>query len=232
MPRPSSKDPRSIRRMFDQIAHRYDFLNRLLSLSLDRRWRQNLVDELKDPPVLDLACGSGDVLWQMDQSEDLHGSIGVDFSSEMLGVAREKIGGSSSTGLVQGDVLELPFAGNTFRSTTCGFGVRNFGDRPRAFREVRRILAPDGIFAVLEFFPPRNSFWRKPVHWYLEHVLPVVGNLWSGSVEAYDYLSRSIEAFVPVDSLIEELRAAGFDGIEVRYEFVGLVKIITSRNGT
>lgn len=224
-----SKDPDRVRRMFDRVAGQYDFLNRLLSLGLDRVWRRHLVERLPQGPVLDLACGSGDVLLQLHRSGLGAGATGVDFSGVMLEKAQEKfreheIGAS----LVQGDAGCLPLAPKTFSGVTCAFGVRNFQDRPRAFKDVYRILNDAGVFAILEFFPPSNSLLRLPIRWYLGTVLPVLGNLFSSSDGAYDYLRRSIDNFVSAETLGNELRDSGFERVSIDNEFMGLVKIITA----
>lgn len=225
-----SKDPHKIRRMFDVVAPSYDFLNRLLSLGMDQFWRRNLVRRIEEPPVLDLACGSGDVLYELARNDRGQSALGLDFSREMLDRARKKLRPTDpAVELVQGDALQLPVQSRTYRGVTCAFGVRNFRSRPEAFREAHRVLQPGGTIVILEFFPPDDSFWGRPIRWYLGSVLPALGRYFSDSDEAYEYLRRSIEGFVPADALREELSEAGFIQISEENQFFGLVKIITAQ---
>jgi demethylmenaquinone methyltransferase/2-methoxy-6-polyprenyl-1,4-benzoquinol methylase len=218
--------------MFDGVAPSYDFLNRLLSLGMDRFWRRNLVRRIEEPPVLDLACGSGDVLYELTRNDRGRGALGLDFSRAMLDRAHKKLEPiDPSIGLVQGDALQLPVKNRVYGGVTCAFGVRNFQNRPEAFREVHRVLQSGGNIVILEFFPPDDSFWGRPIRWYLGSVLPAFGRYFSDSGEAYDYLQRSIEGFVPADVLRQELSEAGFIRISEENQFFGLVKIITAQKG-
>lgn len=224
-----TKNPERIRSMFDEVAGQYDFLNRLLSLGLDKFWRQQLVNKIPSSPVVDIACGSGDVLRRIGQSGYLEGLTGVDFSREMLALASLKLREQDfSTQLVQGDALSLPFGNSTHAAATCAFGVRNFANRRRAFSEVERILSSDGRFAILEFFPPRDTIMNQPIRWYLGSLLPTIGGFFSEADGAYDYLSRSINNFIPVGTLEDELISAGFQSVSTQSLLFGLVKIVTA----
>lgn len=221
-----SKNPDRIRGMFNNVADRYDRLNRLLSLGMDHGWRSRMIDKVEGDILLDIACGSGDVLKQADG--DFATGCGLDFSGSMLDEANRKLN-SPSTNLCQGDALNLPFADSTVGAATCAFGVRNFADRKTAFHEIKRVLKPSGNFVILEFFPPSDRWMNKPLRWYMGTVLPLMGRLISGSEDAYEYLNRSIRNFVSTDELQEELWASGFGGSSVESIFFGLVKVITAR---
>jgi len=224
-----SKDPNRIRDMFDSVAGQYDFLNRLLSLGLDRFWRRQLVGCIPNSPVLDLACGSGDVLCQLGEDGLEEKLTGVDFSRGMLDHARQKLSDRTvSAQLVQGDALALPLGTSVYSGATCAFGVRNFDDRPRAFEEVNRVLTDPGRFAILEFFPPSDTVLNKPIRWYLGTLLPAIGGFFSDADDAYDYLNRSINNFISARTLKKELLSAGFDDASEHSVFFGLVKIITA----
>jgi demethylmenaquinone methyltransferase/2-methoxy-6-polyprenyl-1,4-benzoquinol methylase len=226
MSKPLSKNPDRIRDMFDNVAGQYDRLNRLLSLGLDRFWRRRMIEKIEGQTLLDLACGSGDVLQQANGSVD--SSFGLDFSHSMLHEANRKLN-SVESHLTQGDALNLPYNSGTADVVTCAFGVRNFADRPEAFREVNRVLKTGGKFLILEFFPPENTLLNKPLRWYMSTILPAFGQLISNSKDAYEYLNDSIETFVSSDEMKDEILESGFDDCDVESIFFGLVKLITAK---
>ncbi|MFB6347447.1 MAG: bifunctional demethylmenaquinone methyltransferase/2-methoxy-6-polyprenyl-1,4-benzoquinol methylase UbiE [bacterium] len=228
MPDVVSKDPDRIREMFDNVADRYDQLNRLLSLGLDRSWRDRMIRNVQGKSLLDVACGSGDVLQQA--ATNFSSIYGLDFSQRMLQHAQDKVSGDRAL-LCSGDALDLPFKPSTFDAVTCAFGVRNFADRQAAFREVNRVLTPNSNFVILEFFPPPDSLLTAPLRWYMGTVLPFLGKLISQSDDAYEYLNRSIKTFVDAQTLTEELSSSGFKNCTVESVFLGLVKLIIARKG-
>lgn len=210
--------------MFGSIAGKYDLLNRVLSFCIDQSWRTGLVKEARSGRILDLACGTGDVLIALEK-QGLQRLVGVDFSRPMLEYAREK---SVPADLVQGDGLCLPFVDNSFSTITCAFGVRNFADRPAAFNECVRLLETGGRFLILEFFPPDRVWYQWPYRIYLKQVLPRIGAWVSGSHQAYDYLQESVEAFADPEQLLTELRTAGFKNIEFTDLTGGVATMITA----
>lgn len=218
------KNPQTIRQMFGSIAGEYDLLNRVLSLSIDQFWRNRLVKKARPGRILDLACGTGDVLFALEK-QDHHQLVGADFSRPMLKHARDK---SVPADLVQGDGLNLPFSNNSFSTITCAFGVRNFADRPTAFDECVRLLQTGGRFLILEFFPPGQVWYQWPYRIYLKEVLPRVGAWVSGSDRAYDYLRDSVEAFVDREQLQVELQSAGFKNTEFTDFTGGVATLITA----
>lgn len=215
-----------IRRMFGQIAPWYDFLNHLLSLNIDKRWRDRTA-RLVPPgppelgPILDLCTGTGDLALTYDRAAK--GSvpvIGADFSHEMLVRAikkAEEVEAEQRVRFVEADAQALPFPTDTFQLVTNAFGLRNVTDTDKGLREMVRVTRPGGRVAVLEFSKPRNPILGRLYLWYFRYVLPLVGQLISRSAEsAYRYLPESVLRFPDYDALAERMRAAGLT--EVKYE--------------
>ncbi|QJX00781.1 bifunctional demethylmenaquinone methyltransferase/2-methoxy-6-polyprenyl-1,4-benzoquinol methylase UbiE [Frigoriglobus tundricola] len=214
-----------IRRMFGQIAPWYDFLNHLLSLNIDKRWR-NRTARLVPPgpaaagPVLDLCTGTGDLALTYDR--DARGAVpivGADFSHEMLLLAVKKAaaaGAAERVRFVEADAQALPFPGDTFQLVTIAFGLRNVTDPDKGLAEMVRVTRPGGRVAVLEFSKPQNPVLGRLYGWYFRFVLPLVGQLISRNREsAYRYLPASVLKFPDYDALAERMRAAGLG--DVRY---------------
>lgn len=215
-----------IRRMFGQIAPWYDFLNHLLSLNIDKRWRDRTA-KLVPPgpaalgPVLDLCTGTGDLALTYDR--DAKGTvpvIGADFAHEMLVRAVKKAdaaGAGARVRFVEADAQALPFAADTFQLVTNAFGLRNITDTDKGLAEMVRVTRPGGRVAVLEFSKPRNSVLGRLYGWYFRYLLPLVGQLVSRSREsAYRYLPASVLAFPDYDALADRMRGAGLG--EVKYQ--------------
>ncbi len=215
-----------IRRMFGQIAPWYDFLNHLLSLNIDRRWRDRTA-RLVPPgpasagPILDLCTGTGDLALTYDR--DANGTvpvIGADFSHEMLVRAAEKTAAAGAAGrvrFVEADAQALPFPADTFQLVTISFGLRNITDPDKGLREMARVTRPGGRVAVLEFSRPRNPVMGRLYGWYFRYVLPLIGQLISRSKEsAYRYLPASVLAFPDYDALADRMRAAGLADVTYR----------------
>src|SRR6059036_1431206 len=158
-PRRSAPPPPRVAAMFDDIVGRYDLLNRLLSLGLDRRWRRATVRAARSSPnrpVLDLGCGTGDLASLATRSG--HRVVGVDLSRAMLSEARRK---SPGLPVVQGSALALPFADQSFGGAVSGFVLRNLNDLPRAFAELARVLEPGGPIALMDITGPRSPLLRR-----------------------------------------------------------------------
>lgn len=215
-----------IRRMFGQIAPWYDFLNHLLSLNIDKRWREKTA-KLVPPapaatgPVLDLCTGTGDLALAYDRAA--HGGVpivGADFCPEMLVRAREKArvaGAAGRVTFVEADAQSLPFGSESFQLVTNAFGLRNITDTDRGLAEMVRVLRPGGRLAVLEFSKPRHWFFGRMYRAYFRYVLPLLGQLLSRSKEsAYRYLPESVLKFPDYEDLAARFRAHGLT--EVRYE--------------
>lgn len=216
------KDPETIREMFGSIAGKYDLLNRVLSLHIDQLWRKRLVKYVREGRILDLACGTGDVLNSLNGAG--HSQLfGTDFSFPMLAGADKK----SVPGVrVQGDALALPFADDSFRTIACAFGVRNFVNRRQAFSESHRILQPGGKLLILEFFPPGDQWYLWPYRFYLKQILPRIGRFVSGRDDAYHYLRDSVEGFTSKQEFCRELNNEGFDEIKFEDQTGGISTIV------
>ncbi len=226
MNKPSRSKPEQIREMFGTIADRYDLLNRVLSLCIDVRWRRTLTEHATRGDVLDVACGTGDVLKAFGSPSPRYRRVGVDFSYPMLRQADDKL--DSGTRLVQGDALDLPLVSGCFDTVTVAFGVRNFADRPRAFREFRRLIRPGGRLLILEFFPPENGWLLRPYRFYLRTVLPRIGQWLSGSNEAYGYLRDSVESFASRDQVRREVIDSGFEDVWFEEMTGGIATLIVA----
>lgn len=205
-----------IREMFATIAPRYDFLNRLLSLGIDNRWRRAAVERILCPDggtVLDIATGTGDmVLAAAAGTNDSVRLVGTDFCSEMVEIARSKISGSrygSRISLAVASCEELPFRDAFFDAATIAFGIRNVEDREIGLREICRVLKPGGRLVVLEFSTPRSAFFSPLYSLYLRRLLPAVGGLFS-NFTAYSYLPESVRAFPGREAFEKLMQTAGF----------------------
>jgi len=197
--------------MFNSIARRYDFLNHALSFNIDRRWRRQLVEACDVKPgeyVLDVATGTGDVAIEFGRRTSAARIVGLDPSSGMLEVARNKVASDPRAALVEANALALPFPDASFDVVTIAFGLRNLPDYLQGVREMARVLKPGGRLAVLEFLPPSGAT-RLLFRSYVASVLPIIGRAISGSPEAYRYLASSIGEFIDAESVLALLRAAG-----------------------
>ncbi|MBL4819087.1 MAG: bifunctional demethylmenaquinone methyltransferase/2-methoxy-6-polyprenyl-1,4-benzoquinol methylase UbiE [Deltaproteobacteria bacterium] len=189
-------------RIFNQIAHRYDFLNRLLSLGLDQYWRKQAISFLPKSPnlkVLDIATGTADLALMMAQRHDhIERVVGVDIAKDMLQIGRRKVkeaGLCDKIHLDTGDALKLEFPNESFDAVTVAFGLRNMPNQAEAVREMRRVVKPGGRLIILEFSMPKHPIFRLIYLAYFRHILPVVGGLLSGHYQAYRYLNQSVEQF-------------------------------------
>ena len=207
------KDEKKISGMFDSIASKYDRMNHGMSLGIDRLWRRRFVRRLEKKlpekaAVLDLACGTGDLTKAL--SDRGYHVTGLDISSEMMAIGREKCRYlSPKPNFVLGSAEQIPFPDDTFDAVTIAFGLRNFDHRARCLAEIRRVLKPGGQLAVLEFAVPRNRHWNKIYLFYFKNILPLIGRL-VGSADAYGYLVDSVLAFPRYEALCDEFRRAGF----------------------
>lgn len=212
---------RGIRDMFDRIAPRYDLLNRVLSLGIDRRWRRFAVQQLqipRDGMVLDIATGTGDVALEVARQTDASVRvIGSDFTQAMLVLGQEKIAGSPYRGrilLVNAPCEEMPHPDQTFDGITIAFGIRNVVDREKGLREMLRVLKPGGRAVILEFATPLNGFFRAVYYFYFLRVLPWLGGLFSQR-SAYQYLPDSVLEFPDRETFRHMMENAGFMDVRI-----------------
>src|SRR5438309_7967040 len=198
--------------MFDRIAPVYDAMNRVMTAGLDVRWRKLAAQSAvrSGDRALDAACGTGD-LALADLAAGASRVTGLDFSERMLERARRK---SAAIEWVQGDMLALPFADETFDAATVGFGVRNVADLELALRELRRVLRPGGRVAILEITQPRGAL-RLFYRLWFDGIVPLLGKLLRGG-SAYTYLPASVRRFPGPEELAALLERAGFAEVSFR----------------
>lgn len=206
--------------MFDNIAGRYDFLNHALSLNIDRSWRKKLLQRVspalqkQNALVLDLCCGTGDVLLDLEAYQHVP-IIGSDFSHLMLTAAQKKIlERKFHSKLFESDALQLPLRDHAVDLITIAFGFRNLANYETGLQELHRVLKPGAMLAILEFSHSQNVLMRPLYSFYSRHILPVVGGMISGSREAYTYLPESIEKFPTAEMLRGMMSDAGFERTE------------------
>jgi len=219
---------RYVRSMFDSIVPTYDLLNRVLSMGIDRSWRSRLVSlagDINGKPVLDICCGTGDLTRELAAAgADIHS---LDFSFEMLkrGAAKGWLSGRN----ISADAGRLPFKNGSFHSLAIAFGIRNIPDVDVFLAESLRVLKAGGALFILELTRPENRFVRFFYNIYLTKILPFVGGLFSGKMEAYRYLAGSISTFLDRGALIERIRAAGFSSAEYESLTLGTATIYICR---
>jgi demethylmenaquinone methyltransferase/2-methoxy-6-polyprenyl-1,4-benzoquinol methylase len=219
---PVDKSSDRIRRMFGQLAGRYDFLNHLLSLNIDRYWRRRTV-RLVPPngplPILDVCTGTGDLALAYDRAAAGKTPIvAADFCHEMLAIGRQKAGRIGANGritFVEADAQSLPLPSDAFQIVSVAFGLRNVADTDRGLREMTRVCAPGGHVAVLEFSSPTVQPFKAIYGWYFRNVLPRIGRIFArNSGDAYEYLPSSVGEFPQGEALSARMRDAGL--VELR----------------
>ncbi|MCE2741694.1 MAG: bifunctional demethylmenaquinone methyltransferase/2-methoxy-6-polyprenyl-1,4-benzoquinol methylase UbiE [Sphingobacteriales bacterium] len=210
-----------VEEMFNSIAPKYDFLNRFLSLGIDKIWRKKAISFLKplQPKlILDVATGTGDLaLEAMKLNPDQ--IIGLDIAEQMLAFGRVKIankGWSNTIKMMQGDSENLPFEDNKFDAISVAFGVRNFQHLSLGLKEMNRVLKPGGRLVVLEFSKPASFPYKQVYNFYFSYILPFMGNLLSKSKNAYTYLPESVKYFPEGEAFAAFLQEAGFVNIMVK----------------
>jgi demethylmenaquinone methyltransferase/2-methoxy-6-polyprenyl-1,4-benzoquinol methylase len=222
-------------RMFDNIAPRYDLLNRVLSVGIDRFWRREVIRILgRDGAprrILDVATGTADLAIEALRLNPQQ-VVGVDIAEEMLSVGRKKIASIGATGTIAlqaCDAEQLPFADHTFDAVTVAFGVRNFESLGTGLSEMSRVLKPGGKVAILEFSQPRVFPIKQLYSLYSRYVLPRVGRAVSRDEGAYTYLPESVAAFPDGEEMVGIVERAGFSEVGARRMTFGIVTIYHGR---
>ena len=219
----SGPDPVAVEATFSSVAPRYDLANHWLSGGIDYYWRHRLVklaQKNKPTDILDLATGSGDVLFALRQGLGNEVNLtGLDFCEPMLEQARKKRSvrklTETSNQFLHGDCLALPFEDDSFDLITIAFGLRNLADRAKGLAEMQRVLRPGGRLIILEFSQP--YLWFRPFYYlYLRGILPSVARWLTGDRDAYIYLGTSIAGFPNRDELCKEIEKAGFDQVQAK----------------
>jgi demethylmenaquinone methyltransferase/2-methoxy-6-polyprenyl-1,4-benzoquinol methylase len=221
--------------MFDRIAARYDLLNRLISLGLDKSWRRKLVRALNchdkpSPRILDVATGTADVALDIAKELEKAHVVGLDPSGGMLDVGQRKIKEQAlaqRVSLVQGDAQDMhQLESDSFDAACISFGIRNVPDRLLGLKEMARVTRPGGRVCVLELSEPRGGVLAPFARFHVHHVVPTLGSLLSGARE-YRYLQRSIEAFPPPEEFASVMREAGLGQVKVEPMSFGAAHLYT-----
>lgn len=226
-----------VQAMFDSIAPAYDWMNRAMTLGLDKLWRRTAVNILRRSPrpindILDVATGTGDLALEMAARLDPNSVVGIDLSEKMLEIGRRKASASSQGDVVKfetGDCLQLPFPDESFDAVTVAFGVRNFENLALGYSEIARVLRPGGIVLVLELSTPTSKIIRPLYDLYAGKVIPSVGKTVSKDSRAYTYLPESIAAVPQGDEMLALMRGAGLEETECRRLTFGVCSIYTGR---
>ncbi|TET38164.1 MAG: bifunctional demethylmenaquinone methyltransferase/2-methoxy-6-polyprenyl-1,4-benzoquinol methylase UbiE [Planctomycetota bacterium] len=221
-----------VRRMFASIARRYDLLNHLLSLSLDVTWRREtvrLADLSPGATVLDVCAGTGDLALAFSARLGGRGKvIATDITSQMLEMGNRKLRAARSNGVAfaVADTLSLPVADETVDVVSAAFGVRNLESMEDGLSEIARVLRPGGRALILEFAPPRSPVMKRIYGLYLNHVIPIIGRVISGSrIDAYRYLAETISKFLEPAQLAGMMKSAGLREVTVHPLTCGIVNV-------
>ncbi len=225
--------------MFGEIAGRYDFLNHLLSLNVDKYWRWRAVRKAPptgDAPVLDVCAGTGDLaLAYFRKSRGAAPIVAADFCHEMLAqgaVKARRAGAEGRLSFWEADTLRLPFADNCFQLVSVAFGLRNVSDTDGGLREMTRVCRAGGRVVVLEFSMPRWQPFRAAYGWYFRRVLPRIGQLLARNrYDAYNYLPTSVGEFPEREALAAKMRAAGLSDVEYVSLTFGVATLYVGKKG-
>lgn len=230
LPGPGAGEKREwVKRMFSDIAPRYDLLNHILALNVDRSWRRRAIQEIdiaRSPGgvYLDLCAGTLDIASHIARQPGFRGHVvGADFAEPMLRAGLRKAGPRVHP--VAADALQLPLRDDSVAGAIVAFGMRNIADLDASVAEVRRVLEPGARFVILEFSTPRAPVFGKLYRFYFHHVLPKVGGAISGHPTAYTYLPKSVDTFPEEAELARRMRACGFIGATWTRLSFGIVAI-------
>ncbi len=226
-----------VREMFGRIAPRYDLLNHLLSLDIDKVWRRRVARRYRAvfhdsrARVLDLCCGTGDLAFAFRrQAPEGAEIVGSDFVPEMLVRARAKAEASGAkVEFVEADALSLPFGDGSFDLVSCAFGFRNLANYERGLLEISRVLKAGGSVAILEFAEPSGKLFGALYRFYFRNVLPLLGGWISGNASAYTYLPSSVSKFPSPEKLQSQFERAGFVDVHFERWTGGIVTLHTGR---
>lgn len=231
------KSNQRVRSMFASIARRYDLMNHVLSMNVDRYWRRRTVRELdleSGVPILDVCTGTGDLAFALVKKVQGQANVlGADFCRPMLELAEKKKAThpfSDATTFVEADAQSLPFPSDAFQAVTVAFGLRNVADTDQGLAEMTRVCRPGGRVVVLEFSMPSVQPLKGLYAWYFRSVLPRVGRtLANDPSRAYEYLPESVSQFPSGEALAERMRAAGLVDVSVTPMTFGIASIYRGR---
>lgn len=218
--------------MFNNIAPKYDFLNHILSLNIDKIWRKKAIKEIKkNSPrtILDIATGTGDFAIlsakKIPQAEKI---VGIDISENMLQYGNEKIaklGLQDKISLLVSDSESMPFENNSFDAITVGFGVRNFENLEKGLSEIYRVLKPGCTAVILEFSMPQHFPIKQLYTFYFKHILPTIGKIFSKDYDAYYYLFQSVQEFPYGQKFVELTKETGFQNTKIQALSFGIASL-------
>jgi demethylmenaquinone methyltransferase/2-methoxy-6-polyprenyl-1,4-benzoquinol methylase len=222
-----------VRKMFGEIAGRYDFFNHFLSMGFDFYWRKSAIQQLRErlqekqhPKILDIACGTGDLAFEAIKQIPGADVTGSDITVPMLDLFRKKI---EKRGLKmkveEGDVEDLKYPDNSFDAVTIGFATRNFTNLDIAFREIHRVLKPGGVFINLELARPGVFPMKQLYKLYFDAILPTMASVMSKHNSAYRYLPDSLRRFPDLEPLAEIMTNAGFKSATWKTLTAGIVSV-------
>ncbi len=217
--------------MFDNIAFRYDFLNRFLSAGIDITWRKKAIKQLlalQPKKVLDVATGTADVALMTYDILKPEKIVGIDISVGMLDLGRHKIaakGLQNTIKLFTGDSENIAFNDNEFDAVTVAFGVRNFQNLAKGLQEMRRVLQPGGKLVVLEFSKPKQVVFKQFYNLYMNVIAPAFGKLFAKNKDAYQYLNDSVQAFPEGQTFLNIMHEAGFTQTYLKSLSLGICTI-------
>ncbi len=226
-------DPNTIKLMFGAIAKRYDFVNGVLSFNLHKIWNKKLIQHTfsQNPATfLDLCAGTGEIAytWLKTTKTPKKGYL-VDFCKEMLDCARERAPKNHDLELIVADAQAIPLPDSSVEAVSVAYGIRNVKDPSLCFREVNRVLQPNGLFGILELTEPKNQIIAYLHRFYLTKALPFFGGLLTTNPKAYSYLSKSIQNFSKPTEIKEKLEKAGFTQVEIIPLTFGIAHIILAK---
>lgn len=212
---PASDKGTFVRDMFARIAPRYDAANRVLTGGMDERWRKRAIALLAPPKggtLVDLCCGTGDVVFHLLRTDPTLDVTGIDFCAPMLDGARARAPKEArgTARFIEGDVMALPFTDNSFDGATMGFSLRNVVDIDNVLREILRVLKPGARFVNLDVSKAPNPLFKRAFDLYFYNLVPLIGGLVGGSKQAYTYLPNSLTNHPNAEALRDRFARAGF----------------------
>ena len=220
--------------MFDNISHRYDFLNHLLSMGIDIRWRKKAIGLLKTinpKQILDVATGTADFAIEA-LSLNPEKVTGIDISQGMLQKGKEKIlklNVQDKIELLPGDSEDIAFPDNKFDSVIVAFGVRNFENLEKGLSEMLRVMKPGGMVVIIEFSKPNRFPYKQVYNLYFNYLLPMIGRVFSKDKSAYSYLPASVKTFPEKDQFLEILEKIGYKETKCHPLTFGISSIYVGR---
>ncbi|WP_017548935.1 demethylmenaquinone methyltransferase [Salinicoccus carnicancri] len=215
---------KKVQTIFNAISGDYDHMNNIISLNQHTAWRNKTMKEMflkNGHKILDVCCGTGD--WTIQLAEKAPGAdvTGLDFSGNMLEVAKGKVEDHGNITLLQGNAMDLPFEDDSFNFVTIGFGLRNLPDYRQAIEEFHRVLIPGGVLVVLETSTPKNSIVNSGFDFYFGKIMPKLGGMIAGRTKEYEWLYESTSTFLTKRELKDMMTAAGFTNIKILSHTLG-----------